>query len=52
MMMRENTTELTADMPPPAYFLSLSVENFRCFGQMQTLDLSDGKETPQSGPYF
>jgi predicted ATP-binding protein involved in virulence len=28
---------------PPAYFLSLSIENIRCFGPKQTLDLSDGK---------
>jgi len=27
---------------PPAYFLSLSLENVRCFGPEQTLDLSDG----------
>jgi recombinational DNA repair ATPase RecF len=25
-----------------AYFLSLTVENVRCFGPAQTLDLSDG----------
>src|SRR4051794_33626163 len=28
------------------YFLSLSLENVRCFGQKQTLDLSDGKGQP------
>lgn len=28
---------------PPAYFLSLTVENFRCFGLAQTLDLSRGE---------
>ena len=32
--------------PPPAYFLSLTVENYRCFGPAQTLDLSDGKGRP------
>lgn len=32
--------------PPPAYFLSLKVENFRCFGPKQTLDLSDGNGRP------
>jgi AAA15 family ATPase/GTPase len=26
-----------------AYFLSLTVENVRCFGPVQTLDLSDGR---------
>ena len=31
---------------PPAYFLSLSVENVRCFRQKQTLDLSNGAERP------
>jgi predicted ATP-binding protein involved in virulence len=29
-----------------AYFLSLTVENIRCFGEKQTLDLSDGKGNP------
>ena len=27
---------------PGTYFLSLTVENVRCFGPAQTLDLSDG----------
>jgi hypothetical protein len=31
---------------PPAYFLSLAVENFRSFGSRQTLDLSDGNGRP------
>ena len=31
---------------PPAYFLSLSIENIRCFGPRQSLDLSDGKGRP------
>lgn len=30
----------------PTYFLSLSVENVRCFGPKQTLDLSNGKGCP------
>ena len=30
----------------PAYFLSLSVENVRCFGPKQTLDLSNGAGRP------
>src|SRR5207247_2318247 len=29
-----------------SYFLSLSLENVRCFGPKQTLDLSDGKGKP------
>jgi hypothetical protein len=32
--------------PSPAYFLSLSLENVRCFREKQTLDLSDGKGGP------
>lgn len=37
-----------SDAPPapPAYFLSLTVENFRCFGPAQTLDLSRGDNQP------
>ena len=31
---------------PPAYFLSLSVENVRCFGPKQTIDVSDGHGRP------
>ncbi|MCP4137107.1 MAG: AAA family ATPase [bacterium] len=30
----------------PVYFLDLSVENVACFGDKQTLDLSDGKGKP------
>lgn len=30
----------------PAYFLSLTIENVRCFGPAQTLDLSDGNGAP------
>ena len=33
--------------PPPAYFLSLTVENVRCFGPKQTLDLSDDNGRPR-----
>jgi hypothetical protein len=33
-------------IPPPAYFLSLEVENVRCFGPRQRLDLSDGDGLP------
>lgn len=31
-----------AGATPGTYFLSLIVENIRCFGPPQTLDLSDG----------
>jgi hypothetical protein len=30
----------------PVYFLSLTVENVRCFGPKQTIDLSDGNGRP------
>jgi predicted ATP-binding protein involved in virulence len=30
----------------PSYFLSITLENVRCFGPAQTLDLSDGKGRP------
>jgi energy-coupling factor transporter ATP-binding protein EcfA2 len=30
----------------PVYFLDLSVENVRCFGEKQTLHLSDGQGKP------
>lgn len=30
----------------PGYFLSISLQNIRCFGAQQTLDLSDGKGRP------
>src|SRR5258708_33824273 len=32
--------------PPPAYFLAVDLENVRCFGSRQTLDLSDGNGKP------
>jgi hypothetical protein len=32
--------------PQASYFLSLSLENIRCFGPKQTLDLSDGDGKP------
>ena len=35
-----------ASQPKPAYFLSLSVENVRCFRTEQTLDISDGNGRP------
>lgn len=41
--LKANVTEGT---PPPAYFLSLSVENFRCFKQKQVLNLSNDNDQP------
>jgi energy-coupling factor transporter ATP-binding protein EcfA2 len=32
--------------PSPSYFLSLTLENVRCFGVKQSLDLSDGRGRP------
>ena len=40
-------SERNGALPPPAYFLSLTVENVRCFGPRQTLDLSDGRGHPR-----
>jgi ABC-type molybdenum transport system ATPase subunit/photorepair protein PhrA len=37
----------TEAKPPGVYFLSLSLENVRCFGEKQTLDLSDGEGRPK-----
>src|SRR5215213_7841120 len=34
------------EKPKACYVLSLSVENVRCFGPKQTLDLSDGHGRP------
>ena len=48
--MTAETTQPSTPPPdapaPPAYFLSLTVENFRCFGPAQTLDLSRGENHP------
>ena len=42
----ETLQTATPQDAPPAYFLSLTVENFRCFGPAQTLDLSRGENRP------
>src|SRR2546423_2010075 len=34
------------DQTRPTYFLSITLENIRCFGPRQTLDLSNGKGRP------
>src|SRR5262245_24257380 len=43
-----NGTPAAKDAPErlPAYVLSLTLENVRCFGSEQTLDLSNGKGKP------
>lgn len=43
---RRNGEAAHAMTPQAAYFLSLSLENVRCFGPKQTLDLSDGNGKP------
>ncbi len=40
------TEENSDENLPPAYFLSLAVENVRCFGPKQILDLSKGNDRP------
>ncbi len=42
----ENIYEVKGDAAPPAYFLSLTISNVRCFGLGQRLDLSDGNGHP------
>jgi energy-coupling factor transporter ATP-binding protein EcfA2 len=41
-------TAIPSSEAPPAYFLSLTLENFRCFGSTQKLDLSKSENTPAS----
>lgn len=36
----------TSEHQTPIYFLDLTVKNVRCFGEQQTLDLSDGNGKP------
>ena len=43
---KNGQAKLKAEEPLTAYFLSLEVENVRCFGEKQKLDLSDGKGKP------
>lgn len=42
----EKGAEYHAQTPKPAYFLNLTLTNVRCFGEEQTLDLSDGNGRP------
>ena len=44
--MKKKAEKNSREKFPPAYFLSLTVENVRCFGPKQTLDLSDGNDRP------
>jgi hypothetical protein len=45
-VMKRSKSGKRQEPPRPVYFLSLSIENVRCFGPKQTLDLSDGKGRP------
>jgi AAA15 family ATPase/GTPase len=40
------TDNQSTENDAPIYFLDLTVENVRCFGERQTLDLSDGNGKP------
>lgn len=42
----EKSGKYQPQTPPPAYFLNLTLTNVRCFGEEQTLDLSDGNGRP------
>ena len=43
---KKKAPKAKSDAPPAAYFLSVTVENIRCFGPEQTLDLSDKEGRP------
>ncbi|HEY9404378.1 MAG TPA: hypothetical protein VIQ24_17100, partial [Pyrinomonadaceae bacterium] len=40
------SNEKQAAISVPAYFLSLTIENVRCFGPKQSLDLSNNRGCP------
>ena len=46
LLNEDKNTAVDRTIVSPAYFLSLTVENFRCFKPTQTLDLSDGERQP------
>jgi predicted ATP-binding protein involved in virulence len=41
------SAERNGDKPQNAYFLSLELENVRCFGERQKIDFSDGNDKPR-----
>ena len=43
---REAVREYAFQQPPPAYFVEMTIENFRCFGPKQTLKLGDKNGVP------
>ncbi len=46
-MAKKNSSQNNKQSPKASYFLSLSLQNVRCFGgEEQTLDLSDGNGKP------
>ena len=47
-LIKTSTGKRSVNLPKTAYFLSLTVENVRCFGSpAETLDLSDGNDQPK-----
>jgi predicted ATP-binding protein involved in virulence len=43
-MAAKNQNSIETDTPQNAYFLSLELENVRCFGERQTIDFSDSND--------
>jgi len=43
----KNSAERNGDKLQNAYFLSLELENVRCFGEKQKIDFSDGNDRPK-----
>ncbi len=46
LLNEDKNTAVDRTIVSPAYFLSLTIENFRCFKPPQTLDLSNGEGQP------
>lgn len=46
-MPQEKTNSNNSEKPKNAYFLSLELENVRCFGEKQNIDFSDGNDIPR-----
>lgn len=42
-----NSKSMNGEKPQNAYFLSLELENVRCFGERQRIDLSNGNSEPR-----
>ncbi len=46
-MPQKKNNSNNSEKPQNAYFLSLELENVRCFGERQKIDLSDGNNNPK-----